>query len=165
MFETRNDLPQETREKVVSLLNLRLADAIDLQAQCKQAHWNVKGPDFIALHKLFDDVNASVVGYVDLLAERIVQLGGVAEGELRTVVRRSAMAPYPASAVSGEEHVNALAGALAAFGKVVRKDIATVLELGDQGTGDILIEISRGLDKWLWFVEAHVQKTAVASAR
>ena len=98
LFPTKNDLPETTRSRVVELLNQRLADCIDLQTQCKQAHWNVKGPSFIGLHKLFDDINEDVEGYVDLLAERAVQLGGVAEGTARSVAARSTLSDYPAAA-------------------------------------------------------------------
>ena len=157
LFPTKNDLPEATRSRVSELLNQRLADCIDLQTQCKQAHWNVKGPSFIGLHKLFDDVNDDVEGYVDLLAERIVQLGGVAEGTARTVVGRSSLPEYPADLTTGEAHVDALSSALAAFGAGTRKAIHQVDELDDDDTEDILTEISRAVDKWLWFVEAHLQ--------
>jgi starvation-inducible DNA-binding protein len=157
LFPTKNDLPQETRARVADLLNRRLADCIDLQTQCKQAHWNVKGPQFIALHKLFDDINEEVEEYVDLLAERVVQLGGVAEGTARCAAERSTIREYPLEITSGEEHVDALSSALAAFGSVSRKGIDEVAELDDADTADILTEISRGIDKWLWFVEAHLQ--------
>jgi starvation-inducible DNA-binding protein len=157
MFETKNDLPEATRSKVVELLNARLADCIDLQTQTKQAHWNVKGPNFIALHELFDKVNEDVEDYVDEIAERAVQLGGVAEGTARTAARRSALAEYPASAVDGRSHVEALSSALAAFGTAARKGIDQANELGDLDTADLFTEVSRGIDKWLWFVEAHLQ--------
>src|SRR5207244_12448514 len=88
-YPTKNDLPEAARGEAVALLNQRLADCIDLQTQCKQAHWNVKGPTFIALHKLFDEINEDVEGYVDLIAERIVQLGGIAEGTVGVVADRS----------------------------------------------------------------------------
>ena len=154
LFPTKNDLPAATRTRVAELLNARLADCIDLQTQCKQAHWNVKGPNFIALHKLFDDINEDVEEYVDLLAERVVQLGGSAEGTARMVADRTTLDEYPGVA-DGEDHVDALSSALAAFGKVTRKAIDQVEELEDADTVDILTEISRGVDKWLWFVEAH----------
>jgi starvation-inducible DNA-binding protein len=85
LYPTKNDLPEASRREAVGLLNQRLADSIDLQTQCKQAHWNVKGPSFIALHKLFDEVNEAVEEYIDLLAERVVQLGGIAEGTVGVV--------------------------------------------------------------------------------
>src|SRR6059058_12408 len=115
MYPTRNDLPESARAKLVDLLNARLADAIDLQTQCKQAHWNVKGPQFIGLHKLFDDINEDVEEYVDLLAERVVQLGGVAEGTARTVAGRTIIPEYPLDIAGGQDHVDALSTALASF--------------------------------------------------
>jgi starvation-inducible DNA-binding protein len=157
MFKTKNDLSEATRVKAIELLNARLADAIDLQTQTKQAHWNVKGPDFIALHKLFDEVNEDVEDYVDDIAERVVQLGGVAEGTARMAAKRSSLSEYPANAVEGRSHVDALSSALAAFGKSSRKAIDAANDFGDLDTADLFTEISRGVDKWLWFVEAHLQ--------
>jgi starvation-inducible DNA-binding protein len=157
MYPTKNDVAQGTRTKIIDLLNDRLADAIDLQTQTKQAHWNVKGPEFIALHELFDKVNEDVEEYVDLLAERAVQLGGIAQGTARSIVKRSSLAEYPNNIASGRQHVEALSNALAAFGKLVRQAIEQSDNLGDADTADIFTEISRGTDKWLWFVEAHLQ--------
>jgi starvation-inducible DNA-binding protein len=157
MFKTKNDLSEPTRVKVVELLNARLADCLDLQTQTKQAHWNVKGPNFIALHELFDKINEDVEDYVDEIAERAVQLGGVAEGTARMVAKRSALTEYPANAVDGRSHVEALSSVLAVFGKAARKAIEESNDLGDLDTADIFTEISRGIDKWLWFVEAHMQ--------
>jgi starvation-inducible DNA-binding protein len=156
MYPTKNDLPEAVRSKVVDLLNARLADAIDLQTQCKQAHWNVKGPSFIALHKLFDEINEDVEEYVDLLAERAVQLGGVAEGTARSVAKRSSLAEYGAKGAEGREHVQALSSALSAFGKGARVAINQTAEIGDADSADVFTEISRGVDKWLWMVEAHL---------
>src|SRR3954466_4330475 len=116
MFKTKNDLSEVTRAKVVELLNARLADCTDLQTQIKQAHWNVKGPNFIALHELFDRINEDVEDNVDELAERVVQLGGVAEGTARRAANRSSLREYPPNPVDGRGHVEALSSALAAFG-------------------------------------------------
>src|SRR5256884_6627899 len=102
---TKNDLPEASRIEVIGLLNGRLADAIDLQTQCKQAHWNVKGPNFIALHELFDQVNGAVEEYVDLIAERAVQLGGSADGTARVVATRSSLSEYPVTSGAGRSHV------------------------------------------------------------
>jgi starvation-inducible DNA-binding protein len=157
MFKTKNDLSETTRVKVVELLNARLADCTDLQTQTKHAHWNVKGPNFIALHELFDKINEEVEDYVDDIAERAVQLGGVAEGTARMVAKRSSLPEYPANTAEGRSHVEALSSALAAFGKAVRKGITQANELGDLDTADLFTEVSRGIDKWLWFVEAHLQ--------
>ena len=161
---TLNDLPESARSQVIDLLNQRLADAIDLELQTKQAHWNVKGPQFIALHKLFDEVHGATDDYVDLLAERIVQLGGIAEGVAAVVAERSELPQYPINISSGEEHVWALSNALASFGGRIRRAIDETDELGDTDSTDICTEISRGVDKWLWFVEAHADGATAATA-
>jgi starvation-inducible DNA-binding protein len=157
MYPTKNDIPESTRRQMIDLCNARLADAIDLQTQTKQAHWNVKGPHFIALHELFDKVNEDVEDYVDLIAERAVQLGGAVEGTARSVAKRSTLAEYPVKSGGGRQHVDALSSALAAFGKLMRSAIDQSDRAGDEDTNDIFIEISRGVDKWLWMVEAHLQ--------
>jgi starvation-inducible DNA-binding protein len=157
LYATKNDLPEAARIEAIALLNQRLADCIDLQAQSKQAHWNVKGPSFIALHKLFDEVNEAAGEYADLLAERVVQLGGVAEGTVGVVTERSTLVDYPLGLTTGAEHVAALSDALAGFGRTVRVGIEEMNELEDAASADILTEISRGVDKWLWFVESHQQ--------
>jgi starvation-inducible DNA-binding protein len=157
MYATKNDLPEPTRTKVAHLLNARLADAIDLQTQMKQAHWNVKGPSFIALHELFDQINEAVEDYVDLIAERVVQLGDIALGPVRSVAQRSQQKEYPLTISSGRDHVEAVASALSTFGKAARAAIDASDELRDNDTADIFTEVSRGVDKWLWFVEAHLQ--------
>jgi starvation-inducible DNA-binding protein len=157
MFKTKSDLPETIRVQAIELLNARLPDAIDLQTQTKQAHWNVKGPNFIALHELFDKINEDVEDYVDDLAERVVQLGGVAEGTARMTAKRSSLNEYPANIVDGRSHVEALSSALAAFGKLARNGIDLANEFNDLDTADLFTEISRGIDKWLWFVEAHLQ--------
>jgi starvation-inducible DNA-binding protein len=161
MYETQNDLSQDTRLQMAKLLNARLADAIDLRTQVKVAHWNVKGPQFIALHKLFDDVATDVDEYVDLIAERAVQLGGTADGTARQVAERSSLDEYAGNG-TGEQHVAAVADVLADFGKSVRQAVTTSSDAGDQDTADIFTEVSRGVDKWLWFVEAHHQAGAWA---
>ena len=157
MHKTRNDLAQNTRGAVISLLQARLVDAIDLSTQAKQAHWNVKGPHFIGLHELFDQVHEHVDAAVDLVAERLVALGGVAEGTARVVAKRSSLAEYPLDIAAGTDHCEALAKALATFGKAVRKSIDEADEAGDQDTADLFTEISRQADKDLWMVEAHLQ--------
>jgi starvation-inducible DNA-binding protein len=156
MYPTRNDLPETKRTQLIELCNARLADAIDLQTQTKVAHWNVKGPQFISLHELFDKVNADVEDYVDLLAERAVQLGGEADGTARSVARRSTLAEYPLKGAGGRKHVDALSTALASFGKTIREGIEASNRLGDADTNDIFIEISRAVDKWLWMIESHL---------
>ena len=156
MYKTKNDLPEKTRIAAVALLNARLAEAVDLMHQAKQAHWNVKGPSFIALHKLFDEIVDAAEDYMDLVAERVIQLGGTAEGTVQVAAKRSALKEYPAHISSERDHVEALSSALATFGKSVRQAIDQSDELGDRDTADIFTEISRGADKYLWFIEAHL---------
>jgi starvation-inducible DNA-binding protein len=157
MHPTRNDLPAATREEVVALLNQNLADSIDLGLQAKQAHWNVKGSNFIALHELFDKVAEVAEAGVDLLAERITALGGTANGTLQTVAKRTRLSAYPPEIVQWREHVTKLSGAIAAVGKNVRAAIDESDKLGDKDSADLFTEISRDLDKHLWFVESHLQ--------
>ncbi len=159
MYETENDISAQRRSELNALMNQRLADAVDLQTQLKQAHWNVKGPHFIGLHELFDQVDEAVESYVDLIAERIVQLGGVAEGTVRVSAARSRLEEYPLNIADGHAHVEAVAKALSTFGQEARATISQADELDDADTADIFTEISRGIDKWLWFVEAHSQAT------
>lgn len=156
LYPTKNDLPAATRTEVIGLLNQRLAECIELQTQCKQAHWNVKGRDFIALHKLFDEINESVEEYIDMIAERIVQLGGIAEGTVRIVAARSNLIDYPLVLTSGDEHAAALSDSLSSFGRSVRMGIEEMDDLHDAVTQDVLTEVTRGVDQWLWFVESHL---------
>lgn len=159
-YETLNDLPKVARAQVVELLNQRLADCVDLQSQVKQAHWNVKGPHFIGLHKLFDEIYEAVSEYVDLIAERAVQLGGIASGTVRVAAARSRLDEYPLEISDGRAHVEALSRALAEFGHQARTAIDEANGFDDADTADIFTEVSRGIDKWLWFVEAHLQAEA-----
>lgn len=159
MYETENDISQQKRVQLNTLMNQRLADAVDLQMQMKQAHWNVKGPSFIGLHELFDKVDEAVESYVDMIAERIVQLGGVAEGTVRVAAARSRLEEYPLDLAEGMAHVDAVAKALSTFGHQARTTINQADELDDADTADLFTEVSRGIDKWLWFVEAHSQAT------
>ncbi len=157
MHRTKNDLAKGKREKVIEHLNARLADAIDLKTQAKQAHWNVKGPHFIGLHELFDQVAVAVEAHVDLIAERVTALGGTAMGTARVVAQKSTLSEYPLEIVDGTAHVDALSTAMADFGKKIRKGIDDTDKLDDADTADLFTEVSREIDKLLWFVEAHIQ--------
>jgi starvation-inducible DNA-binding protein len=157
VYETENDIAPQSRSALIPVMNQRLADAVDLQTQMKQAHWNVKGPNFIGLHELFDQVDEAVESYADLIAERIVQLGGIAEGTARVASSRSRLEEYPLAIADGHAHVEAVSKALSTFGRDARNTIDEAAGLGDADTADIFTEISRGIDKWLWFVEAHSQ--------
>ncbi|MCH2136100.1 MAG: DNA starvation/stationary phase protection protein Dps [Phycisphaerales bacterium] len=157
MHATLNDLPAESRTNLCALLNARLADTIDLTSMAKQAHWNVKGPQFIGLHKMFDELWDDLNDWVDLIAERIVQLGGTANGTVRDAAEASNLEEYPHGAVTCKDHVAAVAQRLSVVGRTIRAAIGSSEDLGDADTADLFTEVSRGLDKWLWFVEAHQQ--------
>jgi starvation-inducible DNA-binding protein len=156
-FTTRIDIPEDSRDQLVQLLNARLADTFDLYSQLKQAHWNVKGSDFIQLHLLYDQVAESVLEFVDTIAERATTLGGLALGTARMAAEASTLSEYPLDAVDGRDTVSVVADRLSAYGAAVRAAIDEALELNDQDTGDLFIEVSRAIDKHLWFVEAHLQ--------
>lgn len=158
MFETSNDLSAATRQSIVEILNEHLANAIDLQLQAKQAHWNIKGPNFVGLHELFDRVAGEANNYADLLAERAVAIGGVARGTLQIVSGRSKLREYPVSVGQWRGHVRAMQGAVAGFGRGVRRAIDEATALKDADTADLFTEMSRGADKTLWMIEAHVQE-------
>ena len=157
-FATAIDVAPATRDRLVPMLNQCLADMTDLFTQTKHAHWNVKGPQFIALHELFDQVAGRVAEHCDLLAERVVALGGVANGTLRQAAASSALREYDLSAVDGAEHVRALARQVASLAAEVRQSILHSADEGDPTTSDLFTEISRALDKDLWFIEAHAQQ-------
>ncbi len=156
MHATRNDLPEKVRQQVVNDLNQLLADAADLTMQAKQAHWAVKGPNFIALHKLFDHVYEHAGEWVDELAERLVQLGGQPQGTVHAAARATRLDPYPLDLVAEKGHVERLAHALAKFGSYVRAAIDEFDKYGDADSADLATGISRAVDKDLWFVEAHL---------
>ncbi len=154
---TRNDLPGKVREQMCAMLNGMLADTFVVSSHAKQAHWNVRGPHFFPLHKLFDEVHEVVDGYVDIIAERITALGGVAFGTVQMAAGSTRIEEYPIEIQNGMDHVRALADRLAALGKLARKCIETGQQAGDEGTADVFIDMIRDVDKYLWFVEAHVR--------
>ena len=153
--ETRNDLKSNAKTTVAALLNARLADAIDLALMTKQAHWNLRGRQFIAVHEMLDGFRTEIDGHVDILAERIVQLGGVALGTSQAVVEGSKLKAYPADLVSVDDHVAALAERYGGLANATRAAIEASDEAGDADTADIFTAFSRSLDKSLWFLEAH----------
>jgi len=163
MHSTHNTLPEHTRSQVCDILSARLMDSSDLYFQAKTAHWNVKGPNFIGLHKLFDKLAECAAEWSDLIAERLVQLGGQAEGTVQVVSERTSLEPYPPSIVDEHDHVHAISAALAQFGEHVRDGIEKTEELGDMGSSDLLIDVARDVDKLLWFVEAHLGEAVAHS--
>jgi starvation-inducible DNA-binding protein len=157
MYRTANTLAEQVRSRSVALLNRHLGAAIDLHAQVKQAHWNVRGPTFIAIHELFDKVADAVEEYSDKIAERAGTLGGTAEGTVQTATERSFLEPYQLGVADAEAHIAAVTAALASFGESVRNAIGESDEFGDLDTADVFTEVSRGIDQQLWLVESHRQ--------
>ena len=158
MDETEYELSRHRRSDMNALMNQRLASAVDLQMQIKQAHWNVKGQNFCGphgLHELFDKVSRSVEFYVDLIAERIVQLGGVAQGTVRASAALTLLHEYPHLITDGMAHVGAVAKALSTFGDDARRAINEAMKLADAVTAHLFATIARGIDQWLRFIEAH----------
>jgi starvation-inducible DNA-binding protein len=160
MYKTKIDLSEKVRRNVAGILNDRLAYAIDLHSQIKQAHWTVKGPNFIALHELFDKLSTVVLEQIDEIAERVAALGGTAEGTVAVAAKRSKLKNYPLSITAGKDHLFYLSTQLSVYGKVVRSAITDTDELGDADTADLFTGISRDIDKYLWFLEAHLQDKA-----
>lgn len=152
------DLKSNSRTTMITMLNQQLASAIDLKLAVKEAHWNVRGSNFIAVHELFDAVAARVEEHVDVMAERIVQLGGKAQGTTQNVAKATALKPYPSDITSQEDHLNAVRDRLFAFGKACRDAIDEADSAGDAGTADIMTAMSRSIDKDQWFVGAHMSK-------
>ncbi len=155
MLPTRNSLSLEVRTAVIEELSPLLADAVDLFTQVKQAHWTVRGATFMQLHTLFDSVAEDAEAWADLIAERIGQLGGRAEGTARASAARSRLPEYPLQATTGAEHVEAVSVRLGVFGQRARAAVDALSRLGDQAGADICTQITRGADAQLWFVESH----------
>lgn len=156
-FTSSVDLSDDAKSQIIELCNARLADSIDLYTQVKHAHWNVKGPQFFQLHELFDAIAEHVQDASDLIAERVTQLGGVANGTARQAAKTSTVAEYDLDAVKGEEHVRALVQRLATVANATRAAIDEAGKLGDQATADLFTEVTRAADKDLWFLEVHLQ--------
>ena len=157
-FSTQIDLAAETREEMIALLNRQLADTFDLFSQTKQAHWNVKGAQFYPLHELYDELAGLLLGFVDQIAERATALGGAAQGTVRMAADATRLTEYPSGGIDSLASVEALAERYAALAETTRKAIDNADEAGDMSTADLFTEVSRGLDKSLWFLEAHLQK-------
>ena len=157
MHKTSIDLDTETREQIVALLNQQLADTFDLYSQTKQAHWNVKGAQFFQLHELFDKLAAELLDHMDTIAERATTLGGTALGTARMAAAKTRLPEYSADVFGGSESVEALVKRYAELSATTRAAIDRSDDLGDADTADLFTGVSRGLDKSLWFLEAHLQ--------
>jgi starvation-inducible DNA-binding protein len=155
---TANDLKSNAKQAAIQLLNARVAEGIDLALLTKQAHWNIKGPQFIAVHEMLDGFRGQLDVHVDTMAERVVQLGGTALGTTQVVAEASKLTPYPTDIYAIKEHLPALINRYATVANALRKSIDDASEAGDADTADIFTAASRDLDKALWFLEAHVQE-------
>ncbi len=155
---TRNNLPTNARSVAIDLLTSRLADGIDLALITKQAHWNLKGLQFIGVHEMLDGFRTAIDDWNDTMAERITQLGGTALGRVQDVAAGSQLSPYPDDIYKVPDHLAALIDRYSVVANAVRKSIDDADEAGDADTTDLFTEVSRGLDKQLWFLEAHVQE-------
>jgi starvation-inducible DNA-binding protein len=160
LHKTQNNLKSNTKTTAINLLNARVADTIDLALLTKQAHWNIKGPQFIAIHEMLDGFRDQLDDHVDTMAERVVQLGGTALGTTQVVNKETALAPYPTDIYSIKDHLAALIERYGKVANVIRANIDEADEAGDADTADIFTQVSRALDKSLWFLEAHVQEKA-----
>jgi len=149
-------LTSNTKTEIIDLLNARLADAIDLALITKQAHWNLRGPTFIAVHELLDTLRDDIDEHVDIIAERVAQLDGVALGTVQSVGEATALPPYPTDIRKVADHVAALVERYAALSKSTRESIDAADEAGDADTADIFTAFSRSLDKSLWFLKSHL---------
>jgi starvation-inducible DNA-binding protein len=155
---TKNNLKSNVKSSSIELLNAKVADCIDLALLTKQAHWNLKGREFIAVHEMLDGFRTQVDDYVDTMAERVTQLGGTALGTLQSTVKATTLSPYPLDIYSISDHLHALIDRYAKAANNVREAIDQAAEAGDADTADVFTEVSRGLDKALWFLEAHIQE-------
>jgi starvation-inducible DNA-binding protein len=157
LHPTRIDIPEKQRSEIITLLNQTLAATLDLKTQVKQAHWNVKGLDFYQLHELFDEMAGELDEYIDMVAERVTALGGVAMGTARIAAQNSILPEYPLTILDGKDHITALADRYAPYARHLRTSIDQTDDLGDADTADLYTEISRTIDMRLWFLEAHLQ--------
>jgi len=156
LHPSRIDLPPEIRLYMVQLLNQTLACTIDLRSQVKQACWNVKGKDFSLLHPLFATIVIELAAYTDLVAERIVVLGGVLRGTARTAATQSKLPEYPDALVEGDAHVLALVERFAHYATTLREGIALAADVEDAGSAALYTDLSRKIDKQIWILEAHL---------
>jgi starvation-inducible DNA-binding protein len=157
IFDTSIDLELEARQQMIQVLNAQLADTFDMFSLSKQAHWNVKGPQFFQLHELFDLIAEGLMPYIDMIAERVTALGGMAMGTVRMAADASRLEAYPTDVIGSMETVRVVADRLADLAASTRKAADQAEEVQDMDTNDLFIEVSRDLDKWLWFLEAHLQ--------
>ena len=157
LHPTKNSMNENLRTSMVELLQKHLASSIDLAYSAKQAHWNVKGPNFMSVHLLFDQLHEEAEEYVDTIAERLTALGGQARGTVQAASEGSILEPYPLDLVDSMGHLKRLADNYATWGSALRDAITEADEAGDDLTADLFTSIGRGIDKSLYFLESHFQ--------
>ncbi len=156
LLSTRNKLPTKAKTEVVELINNSIASLIDLQLQTKQTHWNLRAPQFIAIHEMLDTFYAELDKYVDVLAERITQLGGTAYGTLEAVTAKTTLEAYPAGIHTWQSRLEHFSDVIAVSSALCLEAIETADNAGDAITADIFTQTARGIDLWLWKVESHL---------
>jgi starvation-inducible DNA-binding protein len=164
MMETKNDLKSAVRERVGKLLVQHVADTLDLFSQVKQAHWNVRGPQFRELHLLFDELAGALSLQNDEIAERAIQLGCEVPGTIRAAAKSSSLDEYELLAGDGQAHVEGITTQLSAYGAKIRKSIDVTDDAGDMVTSDLLIGVAAQADKYLWMLEAHLDRASAGDA-
>lgn len=157
MYATPSRLPEPARAKIADALNAVLADGLDLHAALKVAHWNLKGPQFPALHPLFEEIAAGLAGHNDAVAERAVTLGARAYGTVRHVARTSRLVDYPQETSRDLEHVRLLADRLERYLEGVRAARTVGEQNGDVDTVDLLTTVATDLEKHGWFLRASLE--------
>jgi starvation-inducible DNA-binding protein len=165
MFRTAIDIPEQNRQRLIQMLNQELADLTDLYQQMKHAHWNVKGPQFFQLHKLYDEIALELLQELDLIAERITALGGFAKGTLKMAAGSTRLEEFPEDALMDLRSIEALIQVCSQVAQTVREGIDFAEENKDQGTVDLLSGTVLELDKSLWMLQAHLQGSNGAGGR
>lgn len=150
-------LNDNARKTAISELNARLADGLALSMAIKQAHWNMKGINFIAVHEFLDTVRDRLNEHLDVFAERVQILDGTAEGTAEVVARSSTLAEYPTNLTNAMDHLREICARMRDHGEKLRNAIGATEEAGDANTADIFTAASRTADKDLWFLESHLE--------
>jgi starvation-inducible DNA-binding protein len=157
MYHNRVALTDEQKKKTVAVMQERLAESLDMYSQAKFAHWNVKGYNFYQLHLVFDSVADHIFPQIDAIAERITQLGGVANGTVRQAANGSLIPEYNITLIAGMDHVNALADALGCYCQALREASDKIDEIGDEPSSDFFKQLVVEAEEQLYFLESHLE--------
>lgn len=157
MYPNRVALSDEVKKNVVGVMQERLAEATDMYSQAKFAHWNVKGDNFYQLHLVFDQVAKVIGDQIDPIAERLTQLGGVANGTVRQSAMSSKIPEYPVETINGMDHVRALADSLGHYCQELREASDKIDDIGDEPTSDFFNGLIVEAEEQLYFLESHLE--------